>query len=133
MSSVSFFRGLFESILDGLKLIPDRLLTVFAGDSNGDFMDWLSRSWLVWFFVLVVAGAAVNLIIYVIRWRPHWWWLAKKRLVVEDHLVAPPTASRRRKPSTIIPKKQSPMPEESRMFDTDSEDLMDLKPSKKRK
>ena len=91
MSSPAFLTGVTEFILSWFQYLVNGVVSLLSGSgSGGGFIRWLSESWLSLLTVLLIGGSVVNLIIYLIRWRPQWWWFAKKRMVVDDALVRKP-------------------------------------------
>ena len=105
---VSFFARLVEWALD----LAQSLITPLSTKLLGSTSSFLSVSWKGLLIILLVGGTALNVIIYMQRWKPHWWWFAKKRMVVDDALVekkqkraADPAPVR--KPSTYIPKRNA--------------------------
>ena len=141
---VSFFARLVEWALD---LAPS-LITPLSTKLLGSTSSFLSVSWKGLLIILLVGGTALNVIIYMQRWKPHWWWFAKKRMVVDDALVekkqkraADPAPAR--KPSTYIPKRIEAAPahkapsrgsltDDGDLMATDGDDLMRPHKSKKR-
>ncbi len=141
---VSFFARLVEWALDLVQSLVTFVSTKLLGHSSS----FLSVSWKGLLVILILGGTALNVVIYMQRWKPHWWWFAKKRMVVDDALVekkqkraadsAPP-----RKPSTYIPKRIDTNPshkapargsltDDGDLMATDSDDLMSTHKNKKR-
>ena len=54
------------------------------GISGGGFLQWFADSWVSLAVFLIIAGAIVDWIIWMIRWRPHWLWLRKRQIIYED-------------------------------------------------
>ncbi len=141
---VSFFARLVEWALD----LAQSLITPLSTKLLGSTSSFLSVSWKGLLIILLVGGTALNVIIYMQRWKPHWWWFAKKRMVVDDALVekkqkraADPAPTR--KPSTYIPKRIEAAPahkalargsltDDGDLMATDGDDLMRPHKSKKR-
>ena len=141
---VSFFARLVEWALD----LAQSLITPLSTKLLGSTSSFLSVSWKGLLIILLVGGTALNVIIYMQRWKPHWWWFAKKRMVVDDALVekkqkraADPAPAR--KPSTYIPKRieaalahkapaRGSLTDDGDLMATDGDDLMRPHKSKKR-
>ena len=112
---VSLLSRFVEWILSFYQSAVNGLIGIFSGSGAGSALSWLMRSWKSLFAFLLISGVIANIVIYVIRWKPHWWWFAKKRMVVNDELLqrrgkgkksAKPAAARpAAKPSTIVPRK----------------------------
>jgi len=111
MNSPAFLSGVTEFFLSWFEgLINGVVATMSGGGSGSGLIKWLSANWLSLFTMLVIGGCVVNVIVYLIRWRPQWWWFAKKRMVVDDVILEKPV---HRKPSTIVPKHSS---DEDKLF-----------------
>ena len=41
------------------------------------------RHWLSMLLTLLIAGVVIDLLVWLIRWRPYWVWFRKKRIVIE--------------------------------------------------
>ncbi len=54
------------------------------GVSGGGFLEWFSDNWLSLAVFLIIVGAIVDWLIWMIRWRPHWLWLRKRQIIYED-------------------------------------------------
>lgn len=105
-NDISLPRQFIESILGWFQSIVSGFLGIFTGSSDESFLSWIGDTWIGWVCFILIGGAIVNLLIYVIRWRPHWWWLAKRRMVVDDRLVDNYEPNLRRTPSTKVPKRE---------------------------
>ena len=111
--SVSFFTRLVEWALQGFQNIVTAVINAIGGSANRLFSSLLRFSWKGLLAVVLVVGCALNIIIYMQRWKPHWWWFARKRLIVNDSLVQgkrkknASSGAPWRKPSTYIPERIS--------------------------
>ena len=99
---------LISWLLSWFKYLFYDLSARLTGSGSG-LMSYVMQRWYRVLITLVVIGTAVNILMYLIRWRPHWWWFAKKRMVVDDSLFVPrkkksakPTEKAAKKPSTIV-------------------------------
>jgi hypothetical protein len=54
------------------------------GISGGGFLQWFSNNWLSLAIFLIIVGAVIDWIIWMIRWRPHWLWLRKRQIIYEE-------------------------------------------------
>ena len=73
-------------MLGWLKGIARWVLGLFnlAGVNAFSPLEWLSRHWATLLIVLLITGVALDLIIWLVRWRPYWVWFNKKRIVIDD-------------------------------------------------
>lgn len=69
-----------------LKGVANWILGLFNLAGSGGFspLAWLSENWLQLLIVLLVAGVVIDVIVWLLRWRPHWVWFNKKRIVIND-------------------------------------------------
>ncbi|MBQ9408613.1 MAG: hypothetical protein IJU28_04380 [Clostridia bacterium] len=140
-----------EWLLSFYQSAVNSLIEMLTGGHTDSALTWLMKSWKSLFILIVIAGTALNITVYFVRWKPHWWWFAKRRMVVDDALLArrKPAKSAspaRRKPSTIVPRKDSaqslqlstkaPSPlfkdDADSLFDDPGDELMEVH-TKKRK
>lgn len=47
-------------------------------------LKWLANNWLGILIALLIIGLAVDLLVWLLRWRPHWIWFNKKRIIIDD-------------------------------------------------
>ena len=106
---VKFLSRFVEWLLSFYQDAVDGLIDMLTGGQTDGALMWLMKSWKSLFLLLLIGGIVLNVIIYFVRWKPHWWWFAKKRLVVNDELLDRRSAAAkpRRKPSTIVPRKDA--------------------------
>ncbi|MBR6766836.1 MAG: hypothetical protein IKM02_02680, partial [Clostridia bacterium] len=45
---------------------------------------WLSENWLKLLILLILVGVGVDLLVWLIRWRPYWVWFRKERVIIND-------------------------------------------------
>ena len=136
-SLIQFLTRMVEWALQGFQNIVSAVVNAISGNASRLFSTLLNFSWKGILAVILVAGCALNIIIYMQRCKPHWCWFARKRMIVNDSLVeskkkkANSTAAPRRKPSTYIPdrvsqtgqKRTDALAPDDDLFGTDS-DLM---------
>ena len=103
----------FHGVLDWFQYFINSIIGFITGEgSSGGLPGLILSHWKGLLVITLLIGTAINLLIYVARWKPHWWWFAKKRMIVDDELVRPrgrkPASSFAapvRKPSTIVPRR----------------------------
>ena len=73
-------------MLGWLKGIANWVLSLFdlAGSTGFSPLAWLAENWLTALIVLLVTGVVMDLLIWLIRWRPHWVWFNKKRIIIHE-------------------------------------------------
>lgn len=73
-------------MLGWLKSLASWVLGLFnlAGSTGFSPLKWLSEHWLTLLIVLLAAGVVIDLVVWLLRWRPHWIWFNKKRIVIDD-------------------------------------------------
>ena len=101
--------SIIEWLLGWFKALFNDLLALFSGSEGSSLLRWLAASWRHLLVTLVIIGVSANLIIYFVRWRPHWWWFGKKRPVIDDKAFMQPKKPRStpsKRPSSIVPVRQ---------------------------
>ncbi len=76
--------AIVNGLLGWLKGVANwvlRLFNLVGGESPLQFM---ANNWKKLLILLLIIGVGVDLIIWIVRWRPHWVWLRKKRVVIND-------------------------------------------------
>lgn len=116
-SGVSFLSSIVTWLLGFYQDAVHGIIEMLTGGQTEGLLMWLMKSWKSLFVMLVLGGIAVNVVVYVIRWKPYWWWFAKKRMVVNDELLGKrskartaskkPYRAHEAKPSTIVPRKDA--------------------------
>ncbi|MBQ4090324.1 MAG: hypothetical protein IJC56_10685 [Clostridia bacterium] len=73
-------------MLGWLKGVANWILGLFdlAGTAAFSPLKWLSENWLNTLIVLLIAGIIIDVLVWLLRWRPHWVWFNKKRIVIND-------------------------------------------------
>lgn len=116
MSQNGFATGFLQILLGWLQSLFNGLWALFSGGSGGSVIRWFSDNWLSLLLTLLVLGIVMDVVIYLIRWRPFWWWFRKKRIIIDDEIyddyvdrrvktkdgktVHPSTIVKRRKPDS---------------------------------
>ncbi|MBR0368332.1 MAG: hypothetical protein IJH86_08100, partial [Clostridia bacterium] len=75
-----------DTMLGWLKGFANWVLRLFhlAGSAGANPLLWLSRNWLFLLIVLMAVGVAGDILVWLVRWRPHWVWFHKERVIVND-------------------------------------------------
>ena len=85
--TVSGFSNAFVStMLSWLKGLANWVLRLFnlAGNAGTSPLLWLSNNWAKLLVLFLLLGIAMDLIVWLIRWRPYWVWFRKERVIVND-------------------------------------------------
>lgn len=85
MGQNQFIESLVEIMLSWTRWLTGWFWNVINSDglSNG-FLSWFANNWVGLAVFLIVAGAIVDWLIWMIRWRPYWLWLRKRQIIYED-------------------------------------------------
>ena len=85
MTQTGYANAVVNVMLGWLKGLANWVLKLFnLAGSGGNPLLWLSDNWLKLLIVLLVAGVAIDWLVWMIRWRPYWVWFKKKRVIVND-------------------------------------------------
>lgn len=78
--------SVMNMMLGWLKGLARWVLGLFdlAGLNAFSPIEYLSRHWMSMLLFLLVAGVVIDLLVWLIRWRPYWVWFRKKRIVIDD-------------------------------------------------
>ena len=136
MGHGTFAENALEALLSWFESLINGAWSLFTGASGGSLLRWLASNWLSLLIIFMIIGVAMDILVYLFRWRPFWWWFRKKRMIVDDRFLSRERKPARRvEPSTRIPKRiirddvEDEESENSEMFmDTT---LFDVKPPKK--
>lgn len=117
MGQNNFAGNVLQLLLSWLQSLMSGVWSLFSGAGGGSVLRWFSENWLSLLIVFMVIGIALDVLVYLFRWRPFWWWFRKKRLVVDDMILedepfaeaprrahAPPRPAQ---PSTYVPRRQT--------------------------
>lgn len=86
MTQSAYTNATINNMLGWLKGFAGWVLKLFnlAGSEGFSPLQWLADNWLQLLIILLAIGVAADLIVWLIRWRPHWVWLRKRRILIED-------------------------------------------------
>jgi len=142
MTISGYSSAVVDSMLGWLKGLANWVLRLFnlAGSVSGSPLLWLSENWLKLLIFLIIVGLGVDLLVWLIRWRPYWLWFGKKRRILDDtqDITDAPqrqdSARRQNAPhfkSAALPRTQIAHPEEDfvqdDLFDVVSAEIMQAK------
>ena len=86
MTISGYSNAIVDVMLGWLKGLANWVLRLFnlAGSANGSPLVWLSQNWLKLLIFFLTLGIVLDLLIWLIRWRPYWVWFRKERVIVND-------------------------------------------------
>ena len=86
MTISAYSRVIVDTMLGWLKGFANWVLRLFnlAGSSQVNPLMWLSQNWLKLLVLLMMIGIAADVLVWLVRWRPHWIWFHKERVIVDD-------------------------------------------------
>jgi len=102
----SFANALFSALLSWVRAFAAWLWGAFSGD-EGNLLTWLGEHWKPLVLILCAAGMAIDLAVYLVRWRPYRVWASFFRRLRSRRGAQTPevSASRHeREPSLPLPK-----------------------------
>ncbi|MBR6524505.1 MAG: hypothetical protein IKT57_00880 [Clostridia bacterium] len=75
----AFANTLFSLLLSWVKGLLQSVYGMFSSGNVGSFFVWLGDHWLGTVAFICVAGAAADLLVWLLRWRPDLVWRTKLR------------------------------------------------------
>ena len=86
MTITAYSSAIVDTMLGWLKGFANWVLRLFnlAGSAGASPLLWLSRNWLFLLILLMAIGVGADILVWLVRWRPHWVWFGKERVIVED-------------------------------------------------
>ena len=86
MTISGYSNAIVDVMLGWLKGLANWVLRLFnlAGSVTTSPLLWLSQNWLKLLIFFLALGVAMDVLIWLIRWRPYWVWFRKERVIVND-------------------------------------------------
>ena len=86
MTITAYSSAIVSAMLGWLKGFANWVLRLFnlAGSVGTSPLLWLAHNWLFLLIVLMAIGVATDILVWLVRWRPHWVWFRKERVIVND-------------------------------------------------
>ena len=86
MTISGYSNAIVDLMLGWLKGLANWVLRLFnlAGSASSSPLLWLSHNWLKLLIFFLVLGIVIDLLVWLIRWRPYWVWFRKERVIVND-------------------------------------------------
>ena len=72
-------------MLSWMRWLTSWFWSIFnSGGTSGGFLGWFTDHWVSLAVFLIIAGAIIDWLIWMIRWRPYWLWLRKRQIIYEE-------------------------------------------------
>ncbi len=84
MTQTGSSNAIVNAMLGWLKGLAGWVLRLFNLSAGFSPLKFLADNWLKLLVLLLIVGMAADLLIWLIRWRPHWVWFHKKRVIIND-------------------------------------------------
>lgn len=84
MTQSGITNAIVNGLLGWLRGLASWVLRLFDLVGGASPLDFLANNWKKLLIILLIIGVGVDLVIWIVRWRPHWVWLRKKRVVIND-------------------------------------------------
>ena len=84
MTQTGYSNAVVNAMLGWLKGLASWVLKLFNLSGGFSPLKFLAENWLQLLIVLLVIGVTLDVLIWLIRWRPHWVWFKKRRVVIND-------------------------------------------------
>lgn len=86
MTISGYSNAIVDAMLGWLKGFANWVLRLFnlAGSVGTSPLLWLSQNWFKLLIILMAIGVITDIVVWLVRWRPHWVWFHKKRVIVDD-------------------------------------------------
>lgn len=84
MTQTGYSNAIVNAMLSWLKGLASWVLKLFNLSGGVSPLKFLADNWKQLLLILLVLGVALDVLIWLIRWRPHWVWFRKRRVVIND-------------------------------------------------
>jgi len=84
MTQTGYTNAIVNAMLGWLKGLASWVLKLFNLSGGFSPLKFLADNWLQLLVFLLVLGVVIDLLVWLIRWRPHWVWFRKKRVIIND-------------------------------------------------
>lgn len=84
MTQSGITNAIVNGLLGWLRGVASWVLRLFDLVGGASPLEFLANNWKKLLIILLIIGVGVDLVIWIVRWRPHWVWLRKKRVVIND-------------------------------------------------
>ena len=84
MTQTGYSNAIVNAMLGWLKGLASWVLKLFNLSGGFSPLKFLADNWLQLLVLFLIIGVVTDVLIWLIRWRPHWVWFHKKRVVIND-------------------------------------------------
>lgn len=84
MTQTGYANAIVNALLGWLKGLASWVLRLFNLSGGFSPLKFLADNWLKLLIFFLAVGIVVDLLVWLIRWRPHWVWFRKKRVIIND-------------------------------------------------
>lgn len=84
MTQSGYTSAIVDTMLSWLKGLASWVLKLFNLSGGASPLKFLANNWLKLLILFLLIGVAVDLLVWLVRWRPHWVWFHKKRVIIND-------------------------------------------------
>lgn len=84
MTQTGYSNAIVNAMLGWLKGFAGWVLKLFNLSAGFSPLEFLANNWLKLLIFFLILGVVVDLLVWLIRWRPHWVWFHKKRVIIND-------------------------------------------------
>ncbi len=84
MTQTGYSNAIVNAMLGWLKGLASWVLKLFNLSGGFSPLRFLADNWLHLLVFFLILGVALDVLVWLIRWRPHWVWFKKKRVVIND-------------------------------------------------
>jgi hypothetical protein len=77
----TFANTLFSAMLGWVRSIVSGVFSIVQNGDISSFFRWLAGNWLPLAATIIIVGIALDLLVWIVRWRPHYVWLSTFRSI----------------------------------------------------
>ena len=78
----SFTNTVLTLMLGWLRTLLNAARDFISSDSSTAFFDFFRNNWRILFLVLCIGGFALDILVYLIRWRPSPIWSRRRARII---------------------------------------------------
>lgn len=84
MTQTGYTNAIVNAMLGWLKGLASWVLRLFNLSGGFSPLKFLADNWLQLLIFFLILGVVIDVLVWLIRWRPHWVWFRKKRVIIND-------------------------------------------------
>lgn len=84
MTQTGYTNAIVNAMLGWLKGLASWVLRLFNLSGGFSPLKFLADNWLQLLIFFLILGVVTDVLVWLIRWRPHWVWFRKKRVIIND-------------------------------------------------